>query len=63
MTMDLMKLYETMKKQMLDLEDDVIKFYSKNNKAAGTRIRKEMQLLKKDAQEIRMLIQQAKKEK
>lgn len=39
------------------LEDDFQKFYQKGNKAAGTRIRKSMQDLKKMAQDIRNDIQ------
>lgn len=40
-----------------DLEKDFNKFYNKSNKAAGTRIRKGMQDLKRLAQEIRVEIQ------
>jgi len=42
------------------LESDFSKFYDKNNKAAGTRIRKGMQELKNLAQDIRMKVQDAK---
>ena len=44
-----------------ELEDDFRKFYEKGNKAAGTRIRKGMQDLKKLAQDIRTEVQDAKK--
>lgn len=39
------------------LEDDFNKFYDKGNKAAGTRVRKAMQDLKKAAQDIRVEVQ------
>jgi len=41
-------------------EKDFIKFYEKGNKSAGTRVRKEMNELKKKAQEIRKEIQDIK---
>lgn len=37
-----MKKYEELKACLLSLEDDFVKFYDKNNKAAGTRVRKGM---------------------
>ncbi len=40
--------------------DDADKFYTKNNKAAGTRVRKAMQELKNLAQEIRKEVQEMK---
>ena len=43
-----------------DAEGDFNKFYDKNNKAAGTRIRKTMQALKVLAQEIRTEVQSKK---
>jgi hypothetical protein len=43
-----------------NLEADFEKFYGKNNKAAGTRVRKGMQDLKNLAQDIRMSIQKSK---
>jgi len=42
------------------LEDDFNKFYQKGNKAAGTRVRKAMQELKRTAQDIRVEIQSKK---
>lgn len=42
------------------LEDDFNKFYQKGNKAAGTRVRKAMQELKKTAQDIRVEVQSRK---
>jgi hypothetical protein len=41
-------------------EKDFIKFYEKGNKSAGTRVRKEMNELKKKAQEVRKEIQDIK---
>jgi hypothetical protein len=38
-------------------EKDFEKFYVKNNKSAGTRLRKQMNDLKKKAQEIRVEVQ------
>ena len=43
-----------------DMERDFQQFYGKSNKAAGTRIRKGMQELKKMAQDIRVEIQEMK---
>ncbi|GAB5521306.1 MAG: histone H1 [Rhodothermales bacterium] len=42
------------------LEEDFSKFYDKNNKAAGTRVRKAMQDLKALAQDIRVDVQDKK---
>jgi uncharacterized coiled-coil DUF342 family protein len=44
----------------MSYEKDFIKFYEKGNKSAGTRVRKEMNELKKKAQEIRKEIQEIK---
>ncbi len=41
-------------------EKDFVKFYEKGNKSAGTRVRKEMNELKKKAQEIRKEVQDIK---
>jgi hypothetical protein len=43
-----------------DAEEDLMKFYEKGNKAAGTRARKSMMQLKKLAHEIRQEIQDIK---
>jgi hypothetical protein len=43
-----------------DAEEDLMKFYEKGNKAAGTRARKSMMDLKKLAHEIRQEIQDIK---
>jgi len=42
------------------MEDDFNKFYNKGNKAAGTRVRKAMQDLKRTAQDIRVEVQSMK---
>lgn len=50
------------KSLMAGLEEDLVKFYDKGNKAAGTRARKQLQDLKKLAQDIRVEIQNIKNE-
>ena len=52
--------YEKLKKLVLGLEEDFMKFYEKGNNAAGTRVRKGMQDLKVLAQEIRTDVQDIK---
>lgn len=51
--------------ELLDLvasfEKDFDKFYTKNNKSAGTRVRKHMADLKRKAQEVRNEVQSIKK--
>ncbi|NNF59544.1 MAG: histone H1 [Rhodothermaceae bacterium] len=42
------------------MERDFAQFYDKGNKAAGTRVRKGMQELKKMAQDIRVEVQEKK---
>jgi len=49
-----MKEFENLLKHVKGLEEDFTKFYDKDNKAAGTRIRKGMQDLKEMAQRIRL---------
>lgn len=41
-------------------EKDFVKFYEKDNKSAGTRVRKHMNELKKKAQEVRKEVQEKK---
>ena len=55
-----MNHYEKLKKLILGMEDDFVKFYEKSNNAAGTRVRKGMQDLKVLAQEIRTGVQDIK---
>lgn len=53
---------EQLKSLIADLEPEMEKFYEKGNKAAGTRARKQLQELKKIAQDIRLEIQDYKNE-
>ena len=55
-----MNHYEQLKQLIHSVEDDFVKFYEKENNAAGTRIRKSMQDLKVLAQEIRTHVQDLK---
>ena len=52
--------FSSLKDLVAGMEDDFSKFYDKGNKAAGTRIRKSMQDLKKMAQDIRTDVQGSK---
>ena len=49
--------YQQLQDIINGLDDDFDKFYDKQNKAAGTRIRKAMMELKNLAQEIRTEVQ------
>ena len=51
----IMQEYETLKTLVAEIEGEVIKAQS-GNKAAGTRVRKQMQQIKQTAQEIRKAI-------
>ncbi len=53
-------IYEELKAKIHEIEEDVSKFYEKENKAAGTRIRKAMQEVKALAQKVRTDIQEKK---
>lgn len=55
-----MSRIDEVKNLMAELEEDLVKFYEKGNKAAGTRARKQLQDLKKLSQEIRLEIQDIK---
>jgi hypothetical protein len=55
-----MSRIDELKGLMTGLEEDLVKFYDKGNKAAGTRARKQLQELKKLSQEIRLEIQDIK---
>ncbi len=57
-----MNRFNEIKSLVDDLEVDMEKFYSKSNKNAGTRARKTLQDLKKLSQEIRVDIQNSKKQ-
>ena len=55
-----MKKYEELKNIIASMEGDVEKV-NRGNHAAGTRVRKTLQTLKKAAQEMRIEIQEMKK--
>ena len=55
-----MSRIDEIKNLMTELEEDLVKFYDKGNKAAGTRARKQLQDLKKLSQDIRLEIQDMK---
>lgn len=55
-----MEKYTQLVEFVKSLEADFEKFYTKGNKASGTRLRKGMQDLKKMAQDIRVDIQSKK---
>ena len=56
-----MKEYEKIKQLWASIEEDVIKFSEKGNAAAGTRVRKGLQDVKRACQEMRDAIQEVKK--
>ncbi|MFM8433000.1 MAG: histone H1, partial [Bacteroidota bacterium] len=56
-----MKEYEKIKQLVASIEEDVIKFSEKGNAAAGTRVRKGLQEIKRACQEMRDAIQSLKK--
>ena len=55
-----MEKFEEIKNLINSIEEDIVKFYEKGNKAAGVRIRKGMQDLKTLAQEVRSNVQEVK---
>ncbi len=55
--------YEALKAHLDSMEKDVEKFYVKGQSAAGTRLRKQLNELKKLAQEMRIEIQAIKAER
>jgi hypothetical protein len=52
--------YEELQQLVSSFEADFRKFYEKQNKAAGTRVRKNMGELKKFAQVVRQEVQEVK---
>jgi len=50
-----MQAYENLKAQVAEIENDINKAEG-GNKAAGTRVRKQMQAIKKAAQDVRNTI-------
>ncbi len=55
-----MDRFEQLRELVMSLEEDFVKFYDKENQAAGTRVRKGMQDLKNLSQEIRIEVQDIK---
>ena len=55
-----MKLFNQLKEAIAAIEADADKFYTKNNKAAGTRVRTGLQSIKNLAQDIRKEVQELK---
>ena len=55
-----MDSYEALVAAVTAAAPDAAKFYAKGNKAAGTRLRKHMQEVKRLAQEIRVEVQDKK---
>lgn len=56
-----MENYEKMMALLESMKDDVVAFYEKGNKAAGTRVRTSCQEVKKLAQDLRIHVQETKK--
>jgi len=56
-----MKEYEKIKQLVAAIEEDVLKFSEKGNAAAGTRVRKGLQDIKRACQEMRDAVQAQKK--
>ena len=56
-----MENFESLKTLVTNLEEDVVKFYEKNNKAAGTRVRKGCQDIKNLCQTMRIEVSELKK--
>jgi hypothetical protein len=56
-----MENFETLKSLVANLEEDAVKFYEKNNKAAGTRVRKGCQDIKNLCQTMRIEVSELKK--
>lgn len=56
-----MKEYEKIKQLIAAIEEDVLKFSEKGNAAAGTRVRKGLQDVKRACQEMRDAVQAVKK--
>jgi len=56
-----MERFEDLKDKLAEIEAEAEKFYTKGNKAAGTRLRKGLQEIKNLAQEIRVDVSEKKK--
>ncbi len=55
-----MDRFQELRDLLVTFEKDFVKFYEKGNKSAGTRVRKNMNELKRKAQEIRKEVQEIK---
>lgn len=56
-----MEKFKALQEYLATLQEDISKFYEKENFAAGTRLRKAMQEVKRLAQEIRDEVQSKRK--
>lgn len=56
-----MEIYEYLRDLVLSLDKDVMKFYNKNNKAAGIRVRKKLQEIRKTSLDLRLDISDKRK--
>jgi hypothetical protein len=57
-----MEKFNELKALVAGLEDDATKFFEKDNKAAGVRLRKGLQDIKTLAQELRLSVSEKNKE-
>ena len=57
-----MNTYFELKKLVEELEDDITKVYTKNNKAAAVRVRKTLQEVKNISQQLRIEINETRKQ-
>jgi len=58
-----MEKYNELLNLVEQVKNDAEKFFNKGNKAAGTRLRKSMQEIKRLAQEVRLQVSEIKKDK
>jgi hypothetical protein len=57
----MLELLEQLQVTLNDVQEDATKFSEKGNKAAGTRVRKQMQTIKTLAQNVRVAVSEANK--
>lgn len=55
------ELLNQLQEELTNIQDDAAKFSEKGNKAAGTRVRKSMQVIKGLAQDVRVAVSAANK--
>lgn len=55
----MVELLEQLQETLNDVQEDATKFSEKGNKAAGTRVRKQMQTIKSLAQNVRVAVSAA----